>query len=78
MGYSQGTSSLGWLLCDLQEKEKNNVILYLKHGKNIVYLILKMRYIVRNLVLFIMSTSISNVYGNDLDDILKLLYDFLS
>lgn len=75
MGYSQGTSSLGWLLCDLQEKKKN-VILYLKHGKNIVYLILKMRYIVRNLVLFIMSTSISNVYGNNLDVILKLLYDF--
>lgn len=37
-----------------------------------------MRYVVRNLVLFIMSTSISNVYGNNLDVILKLLYDFLS
>lgn len=43
---------------------------------NIVYLILKMRYIVRNLVLFIMSISISNVYGNHLDVILKLLDDF--
>lgn len=62
----------------IYRRKKNNVILYLKHGKNIVYLILKMRYIVRNLVLFIMSTSISNVYGNNLDVILKLLYDFLS
>lgn len=58
-------------------EKKNNVILYLKYGKNIVYLILKMCYIVWNLVLFIMFILISNVYGNNLDVILKLLYDFL-
>lgn len=58
-------------------EKKNNVILYLKYGKNIVYLILKMCYIVWNLVLFIMFILISNVFGNNLDVILKLLYDFL-
>lgn len=58
-------------------EKKKNVILYLKYGKNIVYLILKMCYIVWNLVLFIMFILISNVYGNNLDVILKLLYDFL-
>lgn len=36
-----------------------------------------MCYIVWNLVLFIMFILISNVYGNNLDVILKLLYDFL-
>lgn len=60
----------------IYRREKNNVILYLKYGKNIVYLILKMCYIVWNLVLFIMFILISNVYGNNLDVILKLLYDF--
>lgn len=57
-------------------ERKKYVILYLKYGKNIVYLILKMCYIVWNLVLFIMFILISNVYGNYLDVILKLLDDF--
>lgn len=61
----------------IYRRKKDNVILYLKYGKNIVYLILKMCYIVWNLVLFIMFILISNVYGNNLDVILKLLYDFL-
>lgn len=59
------------------ERKKNNVKLYLKYGKNIVYFILRICYIVWNLVLFFMFILISNVYGNYLDVILKLLDDFL-
>lgn len=48
---------------------------YFKHGKNIViYLVLKRRYIVRNVVLVIIFISICNVNGNlyYLDGILKV------